>query len=152
MRHPKDLEKVGCVVWVHYRLDLAYRVDLELECAIGKGEPVVVLWWILEAEDAPYVGSGLIIIVSFLGRIDKDKRSLGSCWVGLASLPLGYAKRLFGRTVPDVLEFTIEFRSNLIQIPREEVDVKIGMDWWSQNQAIVDCAGQMIRIQGPSGG
>ncbi|KAJ9548406.1 hypothetical protein OSB04_020949 [Centaurea solstitialis] len=35
LRHPEDLERIGCVVWVHYRLDLAYRVGVELDCAIG---------------------------------------------------------------------------------------------------------------------
>ncbi|KAJ9547183.1 hypothetical protein OSB04_019726 [Centaurea solstitialis] len=34
VRHPEDLERVGCVVWVYYRLSLAYGVGFELGCAI----------------------------------------------------------------------------------------------------------------------
>ncbi|KAJ9546914.1 hypothetical protein OSB04_019457 [Centaurea solstitialis] len=87
LRHPEDLERIGCVVWVHYRMDLAYKVGVELDCAI----------------------------------------------------------------VPVVVEFAVEFRINLIPTPMREFDVKIGMDRWSRNQAIVECAGQRVRIQGQVG-
>ncbi|KAJ9544714.1 hypothetical protein OSB04_024421 [Centaurea solstitialis] len=48
--------------------------------------------------------------------------------------------------------YKVEFWIDLIPTPMKEVDVEFGMDWWSRNQAIVDCAGQMVRTQGPSGG
>ncbi|KAJ9566684.1 hypothetical protein OSB04_002650 [Centaurea solstitialis] len=42
LRHPEDLEGIGCVVWVHYRFDLAYRVVVELDCALGWRDTLAV--------------------------------------------------------------------------------------------------------------
>lgn len=44
--------------------------------------------------------------------------------------------------------FEVEFRVNLIPIPTKVINVMIGMDWLSRNQAIVVCASQLVRIQG----
>ncbi|KAJ9545251.1 hypothetical protein OSB04_024958 [Centaurea solstitialis] len=50
----------------------------------------------------------------------------------------------------EILE--VEFRVNLISSFMKEIDMVIDTDWLSRKYLIVDGAGQMVRIQGPSGG
>ncbi|KAJ9538727.1 hypothetical protein OSB04_031460 [Centaurea solstitialis] len=48
--------------------------------------------------------------------------------------------------------FGVRFSINLIPIPMNGVDVVVGIDWMFPNRATTDVAGQLVRIQNPSGG
>ncbi|KAJ9544391.1 hypothetical protein OSB04_024098 [Centaurea solstitialis] len=48
--------------------------------------------------------------------------------------------------------FGVQFSINLIPIPMNGIDVVVGVDWMFQNRATTDVAGQLVRIQNPSGG
>ncbi|KAJ9543706.1 LOW QUALITY PROTEIN: hypothetical protein OSB04_023413 [Centaurea solstitialis] len=48
--------------------------------------------------------------------------------------------------------FGVRFSINLIPIPMNGVDVVVGIDWMFLNRATTDVAGQLVRIQNPSGG
>ncbi|KAJ9546708.1 hypothetical protein OSB04_019251 [Centaurea solstitialis] len=46
----------------------------------------------------------------------------------------------------------VTFTIDLIPIPMNGIDVIAGVDWMFRNGGTVDCAGQLVRIQNPSGG
>ncbi|KAJ9558196.1 hypothetical protein OSB04_012810 [Centaurea solstitialis] len=48
--------------------------------------------------------------------------------------------------------FGVQFSINLIPIPMNGIDVVVGIDWMCPNWAMTDVAGQLVRIQNPSGG
>ncbi|KAJ9557738.1 hypothetical protein OSB04_012352 [Centaurea solstitialis] len=48
--------------------------------------------------------------------------------------------------------FGVRFSIDLIPIPMNGVDVVVGIDWMFPNRATTDVAGQLVRIQNPSGG
>ncbi|KAJ9539463.1 hypothetical protein OSB04_032196 [Centaurea solstitialis] len=115
MRHPEDLEKVGCVIWVHYRLDLAYRVDLELDFAI------VLVFYRVAAEK--------------IREVENTTRAKASKWLrwGCAGY-LAYAvadrteeRKLPVADVPVVSEFPDVFPEDLPGISPDR-QVEFGID------------------------
>ncbi|KAJ9541941.1 hypothetical protein OSB04_028447 [Centaurea solstitialis] len=48
--------------------------------------------------------------------------------------------------------FGVQFSINLIPVPMNGIDVVVGIDWMLPNRATTDVAGQLVRIQNPSGG
>ncbi|GKA44530.1 putative reverse transcriptase domain-containing protein, partial [Tanacetum coccineum] len=45
-----------------------------------------------------------------------------------------------------------KFPVDLIPMPMGEINVVIGMDWLSKNEAIISCQNKLIRVKTPSGG
>ncbi|KAJ9556112.1 hypothetical protein OSB04_010726 [Centaurea solstitialis] len=58
------------------------------------------------------------------------------------------------QAAPDVVTVIhgVTFTIDLIPIPMNGIDVIAGVDWMFRNGGTVDCAGQLVRIQDPSGG
>ncbi|KAJ9547013.1 hypothetical protein OSB04_019556 [Centaurea solstitialis] len=48
--------------------------------------------------------------------------------------------------------FGVQFSIDLIPIPMNGINVVVGIDWMFPNRAMTDVAGQLVRIQNPSGG
>ncbi|KAJ9542165.1 LOW QUALITY PROTEIN: hypothetical protein OSB04_028671 [Centaurea solstitialis] len=48
--------------------------------------------------------------------------------------------------------FGVQFSINLIPVPMNGIDVVVGIDWMFPNRATTEVAGQLVRIQNPSGG
>ncbi|KAJ9552733.1 hypothetical protein OSB04_016778 [Centaurea solstitialis] len=46
----------------------------------------------------------------------------------------------------------VSFIIDLIPTPMNRIDEIVGVDWMFRNRGTVDCAGQLVRIQNPSGG
>ncbi|KAJ9541386.1 hypothetical protein OSB04_027892 [Centaurea solstitialis] len=79
-----------------------------------------------------------------LGKLDRPVK------VDVAAEEVHVLESLYRGCTIDI--FGVQFSINLIPVPMNGIDVVVGIDWMFPNRATTDVAGQLVRIQNPSGG
>ncbi|KAJ9543217.1 hypothetical protein OSB04_022924 [Centaurea solstitialis] len=79
-----------------------------------------------------------------LGKLDRPVT------IDVAAEKVHVVERVYRGCTIDI--FGVQFSINLIPIPMNGIDVVVGIDWMFPNRATTDVAGQLVRIQNPSGG
>ncbi|KAJ9556692.1 hypothetical protein OSB04_011306 [Centaurea solstitialis] len=79
-----------------------------------------------------------------LGKLDRPVK------IDVAAEEVHVVERVYRGCTIDI--FGVQFSINLIPVPMNGIDVVVGIDWMFSNRATTDVAGQLVRIQNPSGG
>ncbi|KAJ9561168.1 hypothetical protein OSB04_006328 [Centaurea solstitialis] len=79
-----------------------------------------------------------------LGKLDKTVQ------IDVAAEEVHVVGRVYRGCTIDI--FRVQFSINLIPVPMNGIDVVVGIDWMFPIRATTDVAGQLVRIQNPSGG
>ncbi|KAJ9564648.1 hypothetical protein OSB04_000614 [Centaurea solstitialis] len=79
-----------------------------------------------------------------LGKLDRPVK------VDVAAEEVHVLESVYRGCTIDI--FGVQFSINLIPVPMNGIDVVVGIDWMFPNRATTDVAGQLVRIQNPSGG
>ncbi|KAJ9543627.1 hypothetical protein OSB04_023334 [Centaurea solstitialis] len=79
-----------------------------------------------------------------LGKLDRPVK------IDVAAEEVHVVERVYRGCTIDI--FGVQFSINLIPVPMNGIDVVVGIDWMFPNRATIDVAGQLVRIQNPSGG
>src|SRR5581483_11393186 len=79
-----------------------------------------------------------------LGKLDRP------VIIDVAAEKVHVVEHVYRGCIIDI--FGVQFSINLIPVPMNGIDVIVGIDWMFPNRATTDVAGQLVRIQNPSGG